>query len=123
MRLWLSALLASVGILAAAGENLALKKSVKASSRENTRFLPEFAVDGKTRTRWSSQQRNDPQWLMVDLGAVKSWKDVVWKKDGKGGVETLVFPGQNARFVRFAGQYRIPNASGYSIQEFQVFEQ
>ena len=149
MRLWLSALLASVGILAAAGENLALKKSVKASSRENTRFLPEFAVDGKTRTRWSSQQRNDPQWLMVDLGAVKkvgkvvifwersaakdykiqlsvdgkSWKDVVWKKDGKGGVETLVFPGQNARFVRFAGQYRIPNASGSSIQEFQVFEQ
>ena len=53
----------------------------------------------------------------------KSWKDVVWKKDGKGGVETLVFPGENARFVRFAGQYRIPNASGYSIQEFQVFEQ
>ena len=148
MRLWLSALLASVGILAAAGENLALKKSVKASSRENTRFLPEFAVDGKTRTRWSSQQRNDPQWLMVDLGAVKkvgkvlisweeaaaeqyriqlsldgkSWKDVARKTDGAGGVEELKFPPQSARYVRMLGEKR-RTKGGYSIFEFEVYSE
>lgn len=148
MRLWLSALLASVGILAVAGENLALKKSVKASSRENTRFLPEFAVDGKTRTRWSSQQRNDPQWLMVDLGAVKkvgkvlisweeaaaeryriqlsldgkSWKDVARKTDGAGGVEELKFPPQSARYVRMLGEKR-RTKGGYSIFEFEVYSE
>lgn len=148
MRLWLSALLASVGILAAAGENLALKKSVKASSRENTRFLPEFAVDGKTRTRWSSQQRNDPQWLMVDLGAVKkvgkvlisweeaaaeqyriqlsldgkSWKDVARKTDGAGGVEELKFSPESARYVRMLGEKR-RTKGGYSIFEFEVYSE
>lgn len=148
MRLWLSALLASVGILAVAGENLALKKSVKASSRENTRFLPEFAVDGKTRTRWSSQQRNDPQWLMVDLGAVKkvgkvlisweeaaaeqyriqlsldgkSWKDVARKTDGAGGVEELKFSPESARYVRMLGEKR-RTKGGYSIFEFEVYSE
>ena len=148
MRLWLSALLASVGILAAAGENLALKKSVKASSRENTRFLPEFSVDGKTRTRWSSQQRNDPQWLMVDLGAVKkvgkvlisweeaaaeqyriqlsldgkSWKDVARKTAGAGGVEELKFSPESARYVRMLGEKR-RTKGGYSIFEFEVYSE
>lgn len=149
MKLLLTAILAAAGVLAfAQEENLAKGKSVEASSMENQRLKPEFAVDGNKSTRWSSRQRNDPQWFCVDLGEVKKvgkvviqwersaardykiqlsadgkkWTDAVWKKDGKGGTETLTFPQQDARFVRFAGQFRIPQASGYSFWEFQVFE-
>ena len=62
--------------------NLALRKSVRASSVQNSGLLPLYAVDGVTGrtnpdTRWASQGptivdgqviRDDPQWLRVDLG-------------------------------------------------------
>ena len=149
MKLLLPAFLAAAALAAAAQENLALGKSVKASSVENQRVKPEFAVDGNKKSRWSSRQRNSPQWFCVDLGSVKKvgkvvilweryaakdykiqlstdgkeWTDVVWKKDGKGGTDTLTFPQREARFVRFTGQFPVPNAYGYSFWEFQVFEQ
>lgn len=129
-----------------AEENLALNKTVTASSTEKAIYEPKFAVDGNIKSRWSSQF-NDPQWFMVDLGGVKKvgrvvirweksyakkykiqistdgkhWKDAVVKNDGKGNVEILKFPPQDARYVRFAGDGRVSWA-GYSFWEFQVFE-
>ena len=128
--------------------NLALNCPAEASSVENQNLLPEFAVDGKTKTRWSSAHRDDPQWFKVDLGAVKTvgrvvilwensaaldykiqlssdgenWIDAIHKNDGKGGEENLSFSPQPARFVRFTGQFRIQQYGGYSFREFQVFE-
>ncbi len=130
----------------AAEENLALNKPVTASSVEKAKVEPNLAVDGNPKTRWASQF-NDQQWFMVDLGSVKKvgrvvifweraygkrykiqlstdqkqWKDAVLKKDGKGGKETLTFPQQDARYVRFAGDSR-GTWNGYSFWEFQVFE-
>lgn len=147
MKKYCSAVLLSAAVLGvAAEENLALKKPVTASSVERKTLEPELAVDGNLKTRWSSQF-NDPQWFMVDLGRVrkvgrvvihwekafgkrykiqlssdqKHWKDVLLKENGIGGKETLTFPQQEARYVRFAGDSR-GSWNGYSFWEFQVFE-
>ncbi len=130
----------------AAEENLALNKAVTASSTEKAKVEPNLAVDGNPKTRWSSRF-DDPQWFLVDLGGVKKvgkvvilwekayakrykiqlstdqkhWKDAVVKNDGKGGKETLTFPQQEARYVRFAGDGRA-SWNGYSFWEFQIFE-
>ncbi len=147
MKNWFCFALLSAMIPAfAAEENLALNKQVAASSVEKASVEPEHAVDGNAKTRWASQF-NDPQWFMVDLGSVKKvgrvviswerayakrykiqlstdqkhWKDVIVKNDGMGGKETLKFPQQDARYVRFAGDSR-GTWNGYSFWEFQVFE-
>ena len=55
--------------------NLALHRSVVASSFQDTTYWPHqnfpayFAVDGNGGTRWSSLAKN-PSWIYVDLGAV-----------------------------------------------------
>lgn len=51
-------------------ENLALNQSVTASSTPEPANAGPNAVDGNTGTRWSAS--GFPQWLEVDLGAVKS---------------------------------------------------
>ena len=149
MRLMWIMLFAALGLAAQTKmPNLALNCPAGASSVENQNLLPEFAVDGKTKTRWSSAHRDDPQWFKVDLGAVKTvgrvvilwensaaldykiqlssdgenWIDAIHKNDGKGGEENLSFSPQPARFVRFTGQFRIQQYGGYSFREFQVFE-
>ena len=149
MRLMWIMLFAALGLAAQTKmPNLALNGPAEASSVENQNLLPEFAVDGKTKTRWSSAHRDDPQWFKVDLGAVKTvgravilwensaaldykiqlssdgenWIDAIHKTDGKGGEENLSFSPQPARFVRFTGQFRIQQYGGYSFREFQVFE-
>ncbi|MBN1410193.1 MAG: DUF4982 domain-containing protein, partial [Spirochaetales bacterium] len=53
----------------AGGSNLALNKTATASSSENTDLSANAAVDGNAGTRWASAF-SDPQWIMVDLGAV-----------------------------------------------------
>ena len=132
--------------LSAAEANLALNKTVTASSVERKGLEAKNAVDGKANSRWASQFK-DPQWIMVDLGSNqkvgkvvikwegaagkdfkiqtsadgKTWKDVVTKKDGKGGVETFTFKQENTRYVRMFGEKRKTNF-GYSMWEFEVYE-
>ena len=78
MRLMWIMLFAALGLAAQTKmPNLALNCPAEASSVENQNLLPEFAVDGKTKTRWSSAHRDDPQWFKVDLGAVKTVGRVV----------------------------------------------
>lgn len=64
--------------------NLALNKPVEASGHEvsDGRFLKEFAVDGDASTnakRWSSNKSlpDEPVWIYVDLGEIKSFEEIV----------------------------------------------
>lgn len=47
--------------------NLALKKTVTASSTQDGNLTP-YAADGDTRTRWCASDASAPQWLQIDLG-------------------------------------------------------
>lgn len=62
--------------------NLALGKSVYASSYENSGTVPANAVDGDSSTRWGSEFA-DNQYIVVDLGAeyVLSRAEIEWNAD------------------------------------------
>jgi len=47
-----------------------LAATATASSVENNHFVASWAVDGNMNTRWSST-KSSPQWIRLDLGAVK----------------------------------------------------
>ncbi|GIF45654.1 hypothetical protein Afe04nite_01930 [Asanoa ferruginea] len=137
----------AVGQLHLAGaEEIVLSqgKPVTASSVEGRAFPAEAAVDGDTKTRWSSAFA-DPQWLQVDLGAptaierveltweraaakafeiqvsadAQNWTSVYQTTTGKGGTESHTV-NTTGRYVRMYGTART-GAYGYSLFEFQVF--
>ncbi len=56
-------------MLALSPENLAAGRPASASSTESSSYTPARAVDGDSRTRWSSAHIED-EWWQVDLGAV-----------------------------------------------------
>ncbi|MEV4756867.1 discoidin domain-containing protein [Micromonospora sp. NPDC049559] len=115
-----------------------------ASSEEGAGTPAAAAFDGDPNTRWSSQF-SDPQWIRVDLGAVRSicrvllrweaaygrtfaiqtsvdgtsWTDVYTTGSGPGGVQDLTVAG-SGRFVRMYGTARA-NGYGYSLWEFGVY--
>jgi hypothetical protein len=127
--------------------NQAYLKKATASSTDNPDNLAKNAVDGRANggTRWSSQS-SDPQWLCVDLGAVKpvnrvvldwekaygkafqiqvsidaaTWTDVYSTTSGKGGVDNISFAPTDARYVRVYGTKRGTDF-GYSLWEFEVY--
>lgn len=127
-----------------ATSNLAYKKKVWVSSMESTALGGANAVDGSTSTRWSSAF-SDPQSLVVDLGAIYDFTQIVinWEaayakayniatsKDsvtwtvvanlttGHAGVETFNLTG-NARYIRVTGLQRA-TVYGYSIYELSVY--
>ncbi|NEA30672.1 choice-of-anchor D domain-containing protein [Streptomyces sp. SID13031] len=59
--------------------NLALGKPASASSQVNGTQLPATATDGNASTYWESVNNAFPQWLQVDLGAVRSIGKVTLK--------------------------------------------
>jgi beta-glucanase (GH16 family) len=71
--------------------DVARGRPVTASSLEDARTPPEFAVDGKEGTRWASAW-GDPQWFQVDLGAKTSICQVrlVWEKAYATGYDIQV---------------------------------
>jgi hypothetical protein len=119
-------------------------RPVTASAIESPNQAAAFAVDGDLNTRWSSAF-TDPQWITVDLGAVKpitrvkltwevafgrayaiqlsndgnTWTDAFTTFGGNGGVEDLNVSG-NARYVRMFGTQR-GTPYGYSLWEFQIY--
>jgi hypothetical protein len=127
--------------------NALQRVSATASSVENASLGAALAIDGNPTTRWSSAF-SDPQWLRVDLGAVRlinrvklSWEaasskafsvqvsddDVTWRTvysttTGPSGPSTLEIPSleARARFVRvYATQRTTP--WGNSLYELEVF--
>jgi beta-glucanase (GH16 family) len=129
----------------AASLNLALNKTATASSTENAASAASAVVDGNAGTRWSSAF-SDPQWIMVDLGSVLSFNNVVlnWEAAcatayqiqisdngtdwttihtetaGVAGVKSILFGSVNARYVRVYGTVRA-TVYGYSLFEFEVY--
>jgi hypothetical protein len=127
---------------------IAQGKPVRASStyvEPGNDYRPDYAVDGLTDTRWSSEF-SDPQWLAIDLGSPtrisrvlldwevacgqsyaiqvsgdgSTWTDVYRTNEGKGGTEDIRFPPTYARWVRLYGTKRA-TPFGYSLWEMRVF--
>ena len=114
-----------------------------ASSTENSQYPASAAVDGNATTRWSSAF-SDPQWIQLDLGAVKPVNRVVlnWEaayssryeirfstdgsnfntvhtnSGGDGGIDTIQLSG-NDRYVRMQSLAR-ETTWGTSLFEFEV---
>ncbi|MFD7029396.1 discoidin domain-containing protein [Streptomyces sp. NPDC059917] len=131
-----------------AGVNLASGASASASSSEWNpfySFAPGQAVDGNTGTRWASDWSDD-QWLQIDLGSASLVKRVTldWERaygrayrievstdganwqtawsttTGDGGLDTALFSGVSARYVRVHGVGR-GTQWGYSLHEVGVY--
>jgi beta-galactosidase len=127
---------------------LAYRKPITASSFAQiggASFPPEYAVDGRSDTRWSSEF-SDAQWLIVDLSRpipigrvelrweaafakkyrvevsldAQNWQTVKTIEAGKGGKETIPFAPVTARYVRWQGSQRA-TPYGYSLWEIGVF--
>ncbi|MFC5918255.1 discoidin domain-containing protein [Streptomyces pulveraceus] len=131
-----------------AGTNLALDRPTTASSYQTTYgdcpCLPSRATDGRTDTRWASDW-SDPQWIEVDLGAVKAirtvqlvwdpayatsyevqvsddgstWRTVHSTTTGNGDVDTIGLD-TAARHVRLQLTAR-GTEWGYSLHEFGIY--
>jgi hypothetical protein len=124
--------------------NFALNKNVTVSSTEEP-FVGKNAVDGNPETRWSSGFGDTPEWITIDLGAVKQvkriklnweaayatayridvsddgaiWKELYHMQEGKGGVEELAVNGKG-KYVRLTGEKRATQY-GYSLYEVEVY--
>jgi chitodextrinase len=124
--------------------NIALGRPTTASSQENAGTSPDKATDGNAATRWSSAFA-DPQWIQVDLGAVRSvsqavitwqtaygkafqiqisndaatWTTLYTTTTSTGGTQTIPLAG-TGRYVRVYGTQRATQY-GYSIWELQIF--
>jgi hypothetical protein len=127
--------------------NLALNKSVGASSIRSTSYTAEMAVDGNLSTSWMSGTTKGDQVLLVDLGSTQSISNVkvIWKStyfakgfrietmdggagswitqyttsSGNGGTTNAVFASVNARWVQVTCTAR--NGSYYGISELEVY--
>ncbi|MFA6563408.1 MAG: discoidin domain-containing protein [Verrucomicrobiia bacterium] len=131
-----------------ARRNLAEGRPVKASSvltKDGQTYRAEFAVDGKSDTRWSSEFC-DPQWFAVDLGAPQTisrvelqwegafgktytiqvspdgenWKTVHATVKGAGKAEVILFEPTQARWIRIHSTQR-GTPFGYSLWEMRVY--
>ncbi|XYI02292.1 discoidin domain-containing protein [Sorangium sp. So ce1128] len=124
---------------------IAKGKPATASSSESASLGPSLAVDGNSRTRWSSAEGSDPQWLRVDLqdryalsGVSIRWEkafarayrveisddDAGWEAvysttDGDGAIDDIPLS-RTARYVRIYGTKRA-TSWGYSILTLNVY--
>lgn len=131
-----------------AGTNVALRRPTTASSHQRVGdgapFPPANATDGDPGTRWASDW-SDPQWLVVDLGAVTTFQHVqlVWEAafgrayeiqvsddggtwrtvhgttTGDGGVDSIDVTA-GGRYVRLHATQR-GTGWGCSLHEFGVY--
>ena len=126
--------------------DIAQGRPAASSSQESATFDASKAVDGNAGTRWASAAGSDPQWILVDLGAiypinhvVLNWEaaygkayqiqvsndSTVWttkftETNGNGGIDDITFATTSARYVRMFGTQR-GTVWGYSLWDFKVF--
>jgi hypothetical protein len=127
-------------------ENIALNCKVTASVSDVAyNLLPEYVTDASPESRWSSG-KTGPQWLMIDLGSVRTasgvtikWENayakkyaietstdgnewnVVYTGEAKPGETNAQFPTVPARFVRLNLQ-EAANGWGYSIFNVEIYK-
>ena len=109
--------------------------------------LPVGVIDGNYATRWSSQHKEDPQWIAVEMKKAReihaitirwesasaseyevlismdgqSWNSVATIRDGlQGEKRTLAFTPSKAKFIKVLGTKRAVPTFGYSIFEISV---
>jgi len=125
--------------------DLALGHPVTASSVQGEGLGPENAVDNDPDSRWSSTF-SDPQWIAVDLGAVRAvggvrldweaasaqsydiqvspdgraWQTVYHTDKGLGDTERVTFTPVKTRWVRMLGLKRATQF-GYSLFSLGVY--
>ncbi|MFF4183773.1 discoidin domain-containing protein [Streptomyces sp. NPDC001691] len=125
--------------------DLALNRPTTASSVQSSATPASAAVDGDGATRWSSQFA-DPQWIQVDLGAVrrvsevkltweaaygkayqiqvsddaKQWTTIGATTSSDGGVDDLNGLSGSGRYLRVLGTRRA-TGYGYSLWSLQVY--
>lgn len=125
--------------------NVAVGKTVIASSLENQGYPAPDAVDGLENTRWASAYE-DEQYLDVDLGGVftisqvilrweaaygavydiQVWDGTAWltvysEPDGDGQVDDIALSEPvDTRYVRFNGVMRATQW-GFSLWEFEIY--
>ncbi len=125
-------------------KNLAVGAATLSSETEDFSLTANNAVDGDPFTRYSSDW-SDPQWLMIDLGRVrtvdgftliweaaygteytietslngKDWTLVYEQENGKGDTEFISIDPVAAQLVRLTGIKRATQW-GYSLWEFMV---
>jgi hypothetical protein len=126
-------------------ENLALNKTVTASSTETSDFPPNNAVDNSATTRWSSNFTDD-QWIQIDLGNIytisgvrlswedafgesykiqisgdgNKWEDIYNTSNNDGGIDDISNLSGSGRYIRMYGMQR-GTEWGYSLWEFDVY--
>lgn len=126
--------------------NLALNKTIVASSTETNDFLPEYANDGDSNTRWSSNA-SDGEWIYVDLGSthtiaqiqlaweaaypsayrvevsnnLSSWTTIYTTSSNTGGTNNLLNLNSSGRYVRVTSITRATEY-GISLWEFAVYD-
>ena len=66
------------------GPNLALGKTVVASSRYAHAHREEMAVDGSMSTRWQTEEASTPQWIYVDVESEVNLSRVVIRQRSAG---------------------------------------
>ncbi|MGH4028333.1 beta-N-acetylglucosaminidase domain-containing protein [Actinomycetota bacterium Odt1-20B] len=130
-----------------AGPDLARAKGAKASSSsdETPDFPAADAIDGDTRTRWSSPPEDGAWWQLelsepVRLGQLvlrwqdayasayrvqtsadgRTWRTAATVRDGKGGRESVRMDAPGTRYVRVQGVKRATRY-GYSLWSVEVY--
>lgn len=128
-----------------APQDLAAGKTTNASSIRNDNYVASNVVDGSVSTMWKSQSAKD-EWITVDLGEMKkvgnvvlkwtdeyasnyvieisedgnAWETAASTENGFGGVETLNFSPENARYVRLRinGTQQFKRISLYEMEVY-----
>ncbi len=137
----------TVTVLQAGNESelLSHNRPLRASSVETASLHAAMAADGDRSTRWASQEGNDPEWIVVDLGASAeidrvvldwerafakayalqvsddgdTWKTVYRQSAGDGDQDEVRIDAEG-RYVRMLGEQRATQW-GYSLWEFEVY--
>ncbi len=132
------------------GSNIALQKSVTASSSDADAPNPAAVVDGDANTRWSSAW-SQPHWVQIDLGEryevdrvilrwqrsygsgyrievsedSTNWTSIYTTSTGDGGVDELTGIQRVGRYIRMYGTQRACDGCGtlygFSLFEFEVY--
>lgn len=116
--------------------------SIYASSIQNEKFVPQFAIDGDITTRWSSQF-HDKEWLIIDFQKAiqfnritlawefayaksykiqvsndrKNWQTVYETTSSRGGLETIVLDVVQGRYLKI---YCLERGTEFGFSIFEV---